>query len=416
VVYERNQVLLQFVQDSFTTLLPEDGRNPNEVAVAKALDRLSASDSSSDLIRELVELPLSEARDALSILSPEDLSLMAGAGIAVSQVQFDNIEYRLEDIRQGSAAHRLAETIAPSPRDYAGADGKGVREGISGKSGKDGTVPVEHLSDRWGFYFSGTGGFADLESTSASRGGSFATGGVTVGADYRVSDRLAIGLALGYVNVSSDLSRNGELDIDGARASLYATYYDRGFYLNGIVSGGLAAFDTKRRTFDGFAHGETEGADFASMLGTGYDWQVGGLTIGPVASLRYAVVDIDNFEEHGALGALNVESQSPESLASAIGVRAVYRKQFGGAVLRPEIHLQWQHEYLDQDWRVGANFGSNSSFAVHSPEVGRDAFLLRFGATLELSANVAVFAFYSGQLARDNYTSHSITAGLRASF
>jgi outer membrane autotransporter protein len=135
-----------------------------------------------------------------------------------------------------------------------------------------------------------------------------------------------------------------------------------------------------------------------------------------VASIQYGTVGIDGFSERGALGALEIEEQSQDSLKSAVGLKAAYTQRIGRMSLTPQIRAQWQHEYLDDSSTVDAGFSSRRSFTVHGPEFGRDALLLDVGASAQLSSHVAIFGYYSGELGRENYTVHSINGGVRVSF
>jgi outer membrane autotransporter protein len=85
-------------------------------------------------------------------------------------------------------------------------------------------------------------------------------------------------------------------------------------------------------------------------------------------------------------------------------------------VVTPEIRAQWQHEYLDNDSSITGGFSSRNSFTVHGPEIGRDALLLDIGASVQVSPHVALFAYYTGELCRENYTVHSVNAGVRVGF
>jgi uncharacterized protein with beta-barrel porin domain len=373
-VYRSNSVELKFTQGSFADLDDEFELTSNELAVAKALDELATDQPGNDLIAELNTLQLAQIPGALNLISAEDLAAIFTTGLAVSQVQVGNLERRLDEVRRGDSGFSdsgFAVTDSHGGQNYDGKstvslDGKTFAS-LDGKTSKQVEQPIIAREHRWGFFISGTGTLGDVESTSQARGSSFTTGGVTVGADYHVNRNFVIGAALGYANTSSDLSRGGDLDINSGKASLYATYYEGGFYVNGIVGGGYGTIDTKRRTIGGFAHGRTDATDFSALLGTGYDFHLGAFTVGPVASLQYGTAGIDGFTERGALGALRIDEQSQDSLRSAVGVKAAYTQRIGRMSLTPQIRAQWQHEYLDDSSSIDAGFSSRS----RSPSMAR---------------------------------------------
>jgi outer membrane autotransporter protein len=422
LVYRDNTVSLKFTQGSFAELVPD--LSANELSVAKALDKLAAERPHDDLIKQLDILAIDDLADVFSLISPEDYAGIFTAGLAISQIQVGNLERRMSEARGGSSGFSdsgFAVTDSHGTRNYDGksvvsADGKSSI-GLEGKDIKETTEPlVEGEQYRWGFFISGTGEIGDLETTDSARGSSFTTGGVTIGAEYRVNRHLIVGAAFGYANTSSELSRNGSLDFDSGKGILYATVYKGGLYLNGVVGAGYGSVDTKRTTFGGSARGNTNTTDFNGLFGTGYDFHHHAFTWGPVASLRYSRVAIDGFTEHGALGALRINGQSQDSLKSAIGVGAAYRKRIGKVVIIPEIRAQWQHEYLDSESSIDASFKSSKSFTVHGPDLGKDALLLDVGASIQLNDRVALFGFYTGELGRENYTVHSINGGVRVNF
>ena len=416
VVYLPNDVLLQFIRGSFTTAVPDDHCHPNELAVARALDKLAANRPAHPLILELDQLQISEVGAALNLLSPEDLTSVFTAGLAVSQIQVFNIEHRLAEVRQGATGFSDSGYAVTDRRTTIEVDdGKNVVTRNDGRS-KEIVAPIEESGKRWAFFISGTGELVDIDTTCEARGSSFTTGGVTVGADYRVSSQFVLGAAIGYANTSSDLSRDGHLDIDSGKASLYGTFYNGGFYVNGIAGGGFGSIDTRRATLGGFARGQTDGLDFNGLLGTGYDFHFGAFSFGPIASVQYGTLGIDRFSETGALGTLRIGSQSQDSLKSAMGLKASYALKVGRVVITPEARAQWQHEYLDDTASLDASFTPASSFTVHGPRIGRDALLADLGASVQLSSSVAFFAFYTGEIGRENYSSHRINGGLRVSF
>jgi uncharacterized protein with beta-barrel porin domain len=161
-------------------------------------------------------------------------------------VQVGNLERRLDEVRHSDAGFSDSGFAVTDSRGAQNYDGKSTLSldgkssvSLDGKSSKEVEQPIIERQHRWGFFISGTGTFGDVESTSQARGSSFTTGGVTIGADYRVNRNFVIGAALGYANTSSDLSRGGDLDINSGKASLYATYHEGGFFVNGIVRGRL---------------------------------------------------------------------------------------------------------------------------------------------------------------------------------
>ena len=390
---------------------------PNQLALAHALDHLAALHPNNVLIQQLSLLPADQLLAAIDLLSPEDLSSIFSSGFAVQHVQFDNIEHRLFDVRHGATGFsnsgfavtdRRSSTLPVDGKDMGSADGK---EMVSSAP-----AVISAPDRRLGVFISGTGEFVDVESTGAARGYSFATGGVTVGVDYRLTDHLVLGTAFGYANTSTDLNLGGRIRSNDGEGSIYGTYYDHGFFVNGVVGAGYNSIDTRRATVGGIARGDTTSTDFNALLGIGYDYHIGRLTVGPIASLRYGRIGLDGFTETGALGALRIGSQRENSLQSEVGLQASYATMLGRIPITPFVRAQWEHELLTSTPSIDASFTAESPFSVQGPHIGRDGALVEVGISAQLTPRVGIFTYYTGELGRENYNVQSITGGLNFSF
>jgi outer membrane autotransporter protein len=144
----------------------------------------------------------------------------------------------------------------------------------------------------------------------------------------------------------------------------------------------------------------------------------GALTIGPTASFQYTCVSMDGFTETGSLAPLRFGDQSLDSIRTALGIKASYDWKIGGVLVRPELRASWQHEYGDSTYSIVANFasGAGTNFTVSGPSIGRDSLLIGAGAAILWNDRISNYIYYDGELARDNYDSQSVTAGIRITF
>ncbi len=425
VGYDLNSVWLEGVQDSFTSLA---SLSPNQRSIAKALNKAMAKGQLKGLINDLNEVTVENLPDVLSLLSPEQLAVIFNIGFSGAQIQNNNIERRLEDARRGSrgfSANGLTLTNSRGTVSFDGAPiAMGGKDGLSiagfdGKSlvGKQTVIPSV-IESRWSFFATGNGEWADIESTSRARGSEFTTGGLTIGGDYRINDNLLVGIAGSYANTSADLYKGGEVSVNSGKASVYGTLFNESYYVNASVGGGYNAYDITRSGLGGRSNSDTTGGQFDALLGGGYDFRVGGLTVGPVASLQYTYLGLDSFQETGSGDArLRFPSQHQESLKSAIGAKASYAFNIGKVVVTPEVRAQWQHEYLDSTAAIESSFvGADSTFTVNGPRIGRDSLVLDAGATVQFNPSISAFAYYTGEIGRSNYSSNGVNGGFRVSF
>ena len=236
--------------------------------------------------------------------------------------------------------------------------------------------------------------------------------------DYKVTPNFALGISAGYAGTDADLADGGRVWVNGGKLGLYATYFTGGFYTDVAVNGGYNSYDTKRSALQGTARGSTDGGELNVLFGTGYDFTLGALKIGPTATFNYTYVGLDEFTEHGSLAPLHFGSQSAESIRSAFGFKASYDWKCGGLIVRPELRASWQHEFGDDDYALDSRFanGAGNTFSVRGPQIGRDSLLVGAGVAVQFNERTSAYLYYDGQLGRENYDSHSVTGGLRVSF
>ncbi len=421
LIYGSNSVSLEVVQGSFGDFADNAGLTPNQKSVAQALDEIVFDSRERRLIEYLNGRSLSDLPGDFDLIAPDELTSIYNISFALANVQTLNLQRRTDDIRNGSngfsAAGLAMQGTGPG---YSGP--VKFRTGAAGPTGseaKDSKAVEPAADNRWGVFLSGIGEWIDVDGDGNARGYEIATGGFTVGIDYKVTPNFAVGLSGGYAGTGADLTGGGRVFVNGGKLGLYATYFDGGFYLDAGATGGYNSYDTKRSALQGTARGDTDGLEFNAVLGGGYDFKVGNWKIGPTATVQYTYVEIDEFLERGSLAPLRIVNQNAESLRTAVGFRTSYNIQLrNGIVIRPEVRASWQHEFADQAFALDSQFasGAGSVFTVNGPEYGRDSLLLSAGVAVQLTERTSVYLSYDGQLARRNYESHAISGGIRVAY
>jgi outer membrane autotransporter protein len=400
--------------------------NPNAAAVGAALDPLrndprmaAVHDAKGRTLFDLLDFKLvglpNELCDLLDERIPaEEFTAAFTLGFSQANIEASNLERRMEAIRAGSSGFSATGfTINSGVREFS--MGLAGPTGPEGKSGPSVAQPIPQ--NRWGFFVTGIGEFTKVDDTSVAHGYYLPTGGVIFGADYRASPNFAIGLTGGYAHTNGDLLYSS-LDVDGGTIGAYATAFGGGFYINAAATGVFNDYESHRDALLGDAQGDTNGRDFNALVAAGYEWKKGALTIGPTASFQYTYVEFDGFTEHGSLLPLTFNDQNAESTRTALGAKISYDWHVGHILVRPELRAAWQHEFGDTANSIVASFanGAGNSFTVNGPAIGRDSLLIGAGAAVLLNDRVSVYAYYDGQLARTNYSSNNVTAGVRFTF
>ena len=269
-----------------------------------------------------------------------------------------------------------------------------------------------------GAFITGVGDWVGVGGDYNAHGYDVQTGGFTLGVDYKIGDHFAVGLMAGYVGTGVDLTDGGRVFVDGGKLGLYATAFAGGFYTDFAVTGGYSSYDMHRSALEGTARSDTDGGDLNVLVGTGYDWKVGGFSFGPTASFNYTYVGISGFTESGSLAPLSFGAQGQESIRSSFGFKASYDLKFGGIAIKPEVSAAWQHEYGDTTYALDSSFasGAGNVFSVTGPRFGRDSALIGAGFSIQWNERFSTYVYYDGELGRTNYNSQSVSGGFRFSF
>jgi outer membrane lipase/esterase len=165
-----------------------------------------------------------------------------------------------------------------------------------------------------------------LDRTAVSPGNDNTGHTLTVGGDTRISDALSAGLAFGYSWNKSDLDNNaGGFDLDAAMLTAYAAYSVSSAYIAGLATvGDLDYKDVRRNINLGPAvrteSGNAKGSLQSYTLTGGYLFNTGSLRHGPVATVTYQKVLVNDFAESGTSStAMRFGEQKREALVSSLG-------------------------------------------------------------------------------------------------
>ncbi len=418
VVYHTTSVALEVVQNSFGQFAEFKGATPNQRAVARLIDQVAYDSDQTTLIDYLNNQPLSNLLNDFDLIAPEEFQAIYTIGISQANVQTANLSRRMDDIRSGSAGFTASGlAVSGMMPQYSGnylMPNNGVA-GPEGKMGKELRAPVDN---RVGVFFTGFGEFSNIGATYNATGYDLSSAGFTLGLDYRVNEKFAMGINVGYGRTNASLFGTGKINLDGLKLGLYATYFDRGFYIDASAQGGFNTYDTRRTALQGTATGSTDGTEFNGLLAVGYDYRRGGLSVGPLASVQYTRVGFDSFGETGSLAPLTYANQSGYSLRTALGAKAAYEIRAGSVIIKPEVRAAWQHEFGDTAFGIQSNLanGGGSTLTVHGAEIGRDSLLLGAGFAVLWNERTSTYVYYDGELGRTNFTSNNVSGGVRVEF
>jgi outer membrane autotransporter protein len=423
--YETNQVSLLVERDYGNPyLLPN--LSENQRAVMGALNGIAATATGDlDAVLAAIDAQTTASQVAASLDQIAPRGDMATAAISMngSRMQSAGISSRLQDLRSGVRGFSLRglNLTIDDDRDL-NRRGKPILLAFNGD-----TPPLDFKTDageKWGIFATGNGTLGNIRDDASQSDNAFRSAGFTLGADYRFTDHLAVGLMAGYNRFWSDLDGAGSKGtIDNTLLGVYGTYDRDGLYLDGLLSAGWNSTDKDRRIVypgvDRTAASSQKGRTWAFSAGAGYDHPVGNWVITPKANIDYVRLATEDYTESGA-GALNlqVNGKSSKLLLGQIGASAAYLWKTDKAVLIPRISVMYGLEFdrndrFDTTARLAAG---GSAFTTYSTPPGRNALNLGAGITASLPRGMSLYLHAGGQVGQSDFAAYSLNAGLKLPF
>ena len=419
----------------------------NEVSVAEALDAACAllqvsgglSPDEQDLLDQCLALTAASTSDpaavgeALTAMLPDVAQTQADAGRAASGAQFENLNSRMMGLRSGAPMPKVS--FAGLTMALSGGRLPLGQLGAALMAVDSAPAEAESTFGKWGLFVSGNIGRGEFDPTQLTPRYDFDVAGITAGLDYRWSDSLVLGVALGYTRQDTLLADGlGSVDMQGFSVSGYSTWY-RGndWYLDSALTFGGNRYDHERsiayalpgEVVDQTAVASSDGTNLSATLTFGRDFSLRGWTFGAYGRAAYSRLAFDAFEEevdaslNGNGLALRVESRTVTGLSSTLGGKASFAHSASWGVLVPQLDVEWIKEY-------GSDAEAFRGFFVDDPTAtpilvlgdDLDSSYLRvsLGLSMVLTEGRSGFLTYERILARSGITQQGATLGFRWEF
>ncbi len=433
-----DSVSATFVVNSDIAGLPGLSRNQRSVATAMVPMCIALRDmgrtrsiEQEDLLATCQRLEtddLTVVAANLDLLAHEEVSAQSRLIIATAKHQSASIHRRLIALRGGAQGINLSGLNIRI-------DGQTLPESVItalfGGNAQGGSAGEERsIASRWGSFVNATVIAGDKGETNQETGFKFRSEGITAGADYRISDKLVVGSALGYTRKDSDFKGNaGDMDIDNWHLTAYGSYYrSAAFYLDGLIKLGRNNIDTRRRiNLPGTplqeGVGDTKGWEYAVSLSGGYEYNRNALTFGPYGRLGYIQTSINGYTESasnpGGIGSgsvLIIANQDVDSITAALGSQLSYAISARDAVYLLQLNGEWEHEFRDNSRTIAAQFAfdpTRTSFDITSDSPDRNYFNLGLGVTAVFAHGRSGFFHYESRLGQNNVRQYWINGGIR---
>jgi uncharacterized protein with beta-barrel porin domain len=372
---------------------------------------------------------------AVRELLPDVAETQAQTGQAAITAQYDNLNGRMVALRNGSSG------ISVSGLSLTAAGGRIPLLGLA-TALLDADAPATDADtfSRWGVFVSGNIGRGNSQATALTQRYDFDISGITLGADYRKSDRLVLGAALGYTRQDTTIAGDqGSVDMSGFSLSGYATWYrPNDWYVDSSLTFGHDSYDHARRilytlplpgggstTVDQLAEATSGSSDISAATTLGRDFRKQAWQFGLYGRALYSRLRFDAFDEHlhgtqaGSGLALHVESRQVTALSSVLGGKVDYTHSTDWGVLMPHLQLEWQHEYRSDPEAFRAfliNDPTETPIDVRGEAKDSSYFRMGFGLSMVTTRGRSGFILYDRTVARDGISQYNLAVGFRMEF
>lgn len=426
---------------SSTTFSPFTQGNENLETTGETIDTVCNSGSAgSDLQRDCNALVnaananASGTSDALNQITPETATKASQVTQQGATTQERNILSRMTALRSG--------VLGFSTENFNfNIDGKPLPAGQIAQSyitrnGAGASADDPFFDSKWGFFISGDIAKGDRKGSQLESKAKVKTQGITTGIDYRFSNNLFLGGALGYLNSDSDFNGNSaNLDTKGYSLSFYGSYYqENNFFTDFSITYGKNKFDQERLmnfSLNGTTTNQKFTADYKGnyhtiLLGAGKDYQKDAWTFGPRVSLEYTRTHSGKINEKasnpnasGSGWATNIESNSLESLVLQLGGRASFAHSTNWGVLIPYAQVDLLHEFKQDSQLISASFTQDptaNQLQIKTDNPDRNYMKIDLGTSAQFKKGTSGFINYSTVLSNSNWDNDAISMGLRIEF
>jgi outer membrane autotransporter protein len=242
-----------------------------------------------------------------------------------------------------------------------------------------------------GMWIGGSAQFGGRDQTSDANALRFSTDGLSAGIDRRLSERLALGLSVGYARDRTDIGSDGShTRARGSSIAFYGSYQPgANTFVDALLGYGALEFDTERfvAAANDFARAARNGGQWFGSLAAGYEFREESLLVSPYGRLDFARARLKSYSESGAgLNALTYFEQTVPTLQFALGLRmeSAHEASFGWVLPRLRVELRHDAKGEGEARLAYADLPGGPVFSVTPSRDRRNSLLLGIGSDFVL--------------------------------
>ena len=403
VILQRGDALTVEQQDLFATCQEVEARLNDQASVSAALERLT----------------------------PEAVFFIGDSIIDTADIQITNVYSRINAIRSGQVEQLDLSSL--SFRVYnEQLPGSVINAAQNALSGGGASGDEQPLYSRLGVFVNGAISYGEVDGDDNQKDADVRTSGITMGADYRLSDSAVLGAGIGFARNDTDFTPDeGDASLTGVNLTLFGTWYeaDEG-YVDAVFDIGRNSYDIRRRINlpdlpDQFGVGSTD-ADVVSLtIGFGRDFSRGGWEFGPYGRMSLISADVGGYSERavgdqaGFGSVLNISSHSVRSTRFSVGGQLSRTINTRRGVFVPQLRVEAEFESEENKDGIEATFQhdpSQTPFIVNGNPRDTSYVNLGIGGSALLTNGKSGYLFYETRAQHDYVTQHWLKIGLRLEF
>ncbi|MBK7659738.1 MAG: autotransporter domain-containing protein [Betaproteobacteria bacterium] len=267
----------------------------------------------------------------------------------------------------------------------------------------DGTRPPGMMSGIH-FWVGGTASFGTRSLGDDQGPYAFSTDGLSLGADRRIDDRLALGLGMGFARDRSDLGGDGTKNKSrGSSFAAYGSYHPSPrTYVDALVGFGALEFDSERyvEAFDESFSANRKGNQFFASVAGGYEHRVRNFLVSPYGRLDVTVDRLKSATEGGTSpAALTYEEQKLRTTSAAAGLRLESTHETDYGRVAPRARIEYRHDF--EGGRTAnvsyADLFGGLTYSVSPAGTSKNALLVGIGSDFLLSSGWKLGVDYQGE-------------------
>jgi len=371
-----------------------------------------------------------ELAAALQWTAPEEYAAQGSMTTQFANSQATVLSNRFAALHFAAMATRLANNVDdPSSTTWAAA-----YRALGGSAGADSSSVS---FGRFSVFVNSGFGAGEKSPTVFEDAFKFDGTEASAGLDYRLNDRLVIGLLAGHSERRVDFNSaesivDGQIRGNGQGATLYLQYEADAAYVDGSVGTQHMSLHTRRKitypsnnpvvpSVNETAVSDAGANTLTASLATGYVLHHRGASMEPYLSAQYTHTSIGDFIETNTNGFdVHVSSQSITSTETIAGLKLQYAILPPFGVIVPYIYGEYRHQFSGASRTVVSTYAADSTpsggFAIPTSSFPNHYYVVGGGGSIVLAHGLQAFAQYVRVLDYTNYTDHVFSGGFRWEF